>query len=470
MFRRLLLFAGALALVGCSSGLDIDKDITPFDSSKPVEFTDFSPKEGALRTRLFINGSNFGTDLTKIRVTVGGQDAGVVGSTGSTIYCMVPPRAYSGEISVAMLDEKGDTVTKYTFADRFEYHAHKFVGTYLRNVDEKGESRGIIYGDVNQASIDRGDFMVFQYRKGESKDIFMSTWNGGIAKFDLLKNTFEQVMPKRHNEMRSFTFTADGDTLLMPDDNGQAEKLDQPTIYYALRSEGFKKDHVYGYGTCSYSVASRPVDHTVFYQSWTRGGVYKLNGQYNVNTREWEPKKLFELASFFTAGDGQKMNMFIHPTGDYMYIIGPTMHGLLKSVYNYATHEFTYPIVAAGDVSSTGYVEGVGDRARFSDFMQCGDFIKNEQYVEKGSKDQYDFYVADTNNDCIRRITPEGATDLIAGRANANSDGKTYGYVDGDPIKEARMRNCAGMCYDYVDDVIYWVDNDSHSIRYLKSE
>ena len=55
-------------------------DTTPCDPSRPVEFKDFTPKEGGVRTRLYISGSNFGKDESKISVTIGGQKTPVISS------------------------------------------------------------------------------------------------------------------------------------------------------------------------------------------------------------------------------------------------------------------------------------------------------------------------------------------------------------------------------------------------------
>ena len=46
-----------------------------YDPSKPVVFRDFSPEEGSIRTKFYIYGENFGTDISKIHVSIGGQVA-----------------------------------------------------------------------------------------------------------------------------------------------------------------------------------------------------------------------------------------------------------------------------------------------------------------------------------------------------------------------------------------------------------
>ena len=58
---------------------DDKKNSEVYDPSQPVVFTEFTPTEGALRTRLYIYGSNFGNDVSKIHVSIGGQSAKVIG-------------------------------------------------------------------------------------------------------------------------------------------------------------------------------------------------------------------------------------------------------------------------------------------------------------------------------------------------------------------------------------------------------
>ena len=79
------------------------------------------------------------------------------------------------------------------------------------------------------------------------------------------------ISPRSVND----TVTADGDTLIFPDDNGQASNETRPNMYYCLRSEGFKKMRPYNYGPCSYGVVCMP-NGTKFYSSWTNACVYRM--------------------------------------------------------------------------------------------------------------------------------------------------------------------------------------------------
>ena len=60
---------------------------TIHDPSKPVQITGFEPTEGGARTRLYIQGNNFGSNTDDIKVKIGGLPAKVIGSNGNIIYC-----------------------------------------------------------------------------------------------------------------------------------------------------------------------------------------------------------------------------------------------------------------------------------------------------------------------------------------------------------------------------------------------
>jgi len=72
----------------------------PFDPSKPVVVTDFTPKEGGAYQKMVIYGENFGNDLSLVNVYVGGKPATVISVKSNNIYCFVPTGAFSGEVKV----------------------------------------------------------------------------------------------------------------------------------------------------------------------------------------------------------------------------------------------------------------------------------------------------------------------------------------------------------------------------------
>src|SRR5690606_18185717 len=114
LFKFFLFYLGVCVITSCK-----DKDDTlQFNPNKPSVFYDYAPKEGAVRTRLYIQGENFGTDISRIRVYIGDKPLKVIGSNGTEIYCMVPRKTTSGSVKVII---DGNQPTEYTFPDPFVY-------------------------------------------------------------------------------------------------------------------------------------------------------------------------------------------------------------------------------------------------------------------------------------------------------------------------------------------------------------
>ena len=93
---------GMLALISfCFVGCKDDDEggkRTPFDPSKPVVISDFTPKEGGWGARLLLYGDNFGDDPAKVKVTIGGKEAKVITVTNENLYCFVPRSDDAGNI------------------------------------------------------------------------------------------------------------------------------------------------------------------------------------------------------------------------------------------------------------------------------------------------------------------------------------------------------------------------------------
>lgn len=439
-----------------------------YDPNAPIVFDDFSPKSGAARTQCYIRGNNFGTDLSRIHLKIGGVDTKIIGSTGKEIYCMIPPKAFDGEISLSFTNADGDTINSYTFPEKFEYKSQRMVGTIIRQVDEKGKTQGDITGPWDIASVNQMDFMAYQYVPGDHRYAYMGANTSGVRRLDLDEQTLELVLPFQHNMMISFAFSAEGDTLFVPDRN-YSDDNDQPNVYYSVRSNNFRKLMPYCYGPSAISVCSHPTEYTFFYLEEKDGTLYKKDaGPYDPVIGKNKDLSLFNLNAFKKGN--LVMNLFVHPSGKYMYLMGSGMPCILRSEYNFDTHEFEPPIIFCGNPNSTGYKESTGTDALLGGLNKSGVFAKNPQYETKGKEDLYDFYFADPNNHCVRKVTPEGSTSLFAGRGNFNQDGKANGYVDGDPIEEARFNSPRCITYDPVDDRFYIGDLNNYAVRYIAVE
>ena len=460
-----------LSLLSCKEEeSDVGKAYNP---STPATFTEFTPTEGAVRTRLYIKGTNFGTDETKIHVTVGGKTAKVVGTNGTTIYCMVPSRAYDGNVVVAFDNEKGDTAQTYTFDQKFTYDAKTVVGTLLRKVDENNNS-GFSDGSFDgEASIPSNDWLVFDPKpqKGSDKLLFSSNYNDGLRVMNLTQRTATRLFPRsQYHTMFSFTFSANGDTLFFPDDNGQGSNTQLANIYYTLRSENFRKIRPYNYGPCSYGMVCMP-DGYKFYSSWTNASIYRMGDNTTGIPHIDENRVLcFRLSQLVQTG-GEHTRLVLHPSGKYMYLFSEGRGAILRSNYNSTTHMFEFPTIIAGSLTSKGAQEGTGSSSRFSQ-PWAGIFVKNRDYEKNPRPDGelYDFYFCDRGNHCVWKITPDGVASIVVGRSNYTADNHYWGYVDGDPLKEARLDSPCGLAYDEDEEIWYIGDNGNHGVRYVAVE
>jgi hypothetical protein len=63
---------------------------TEYDPSKPVVLTSFHPDSGGIATKVILDGENFGTDPSNIKVYFNSKPAAVIGSSGSRMYAVVP--------------------------------------------------------------------------------------------------------------------------------------------------------------------------------------------------------------------------------------------------------------------------------------------------------------------------------------------------------------------------------------------
>ncbi|MDD3036882.1 IPT/TIG domain-containing protein [Bacteroides sp.] len=449
---------------------------TPVDTSKPTEFTDFTPKEGGVRTRMYITGSNFGTDESKIHVTVGGQKAAVIASNGSKIHCMLPARAYDGDIKIIIDDKDGNKAVDYTFDQRFNYLSKMVVGTLLRNFNSQTGAAPFQDGLFSEgAGVPTSDWMMFDPKpENGDKIIFTCNYEGGSHGLRTINLTKKEVKTlyagSRADKMQTFTFSTDGDTLLIADDNGQGDlgNVSMPNIHYLLRSEGFQKLRPYCYSSCTYAIAYMP-DGTTFFTSWKTGAVMKLMRKGGVPFIDGSATTCFH----FVTGGGQQIKLKAHPEGKYVYIFGRYNGAIYKSEYDPIAKDLKAPTLLVGqydNYENAGLVkEGPGALARFGR-PWGGNFVKNPKYVQEGRDDVYDFYLADQEGHCIWKITPEGVATIIAGRSNYTVDNSFTGYIDGDPLHEARFNGARAITYEEGEETFYIGDTGNHCVRYLRTE
>jgi len=111
------------------SGRSGGEEAVPIDASRPIEILDIKPREGGLGTGVIINGSNFGSDTSKIEVWFNDKKALLLKVRPEVIYAMVPKQP--GDFSeVKVVAKNAGQPREVVLPDvKFQYHIRSSVTT-----------------------------------------------------------------------------------------------------------------------------------------------------------------------------------------------------------------------------------------------------------------------------------------------------------------------------------------------------
>jgi hypothetical protein len=479
MTKKFCKLYAILTIVGCTlagcaedGGYEGLEPAVPADPSKPVTFKSYSPKEGSVRTLVFIEGTNFGTDVSNISVVIGGVAAPVIGSSGTKICCMVPRRSSRGDVVVTIKDATGKVLKEYQFDDLFTLYSSLQVNTLVGKTDRDNNS-SILNGSFAEAEFQHPHWLQFDIDRETGDKILYCNDEENLAALRKINLTTEEVSTVFTKGQAGFyqvkSSVFDGqtrDTLFFVDDNGKGNWSDRhamPNVFYTLRSEGFRKAYNYTYGQCSYSGVSMS-DGTFFYNTWTNSEVFKAKQVWDASAQMWDGQALFNIKS----NSADHTFMCKHPDDLYVYING--FNGVYRCAYDKVNKVLISSVRHVGDLGGgSGYVDAPGTAARFNRPRQ-GVFVKNKDYEAAGKEDIYDYYLCDHNNNCIRKITPDGEVSTFAGRGSVDITGKVWGWIDGDARETAQFREPCGICYDEETETFYVADRENKRIRTISVE
>ena len=161
--------------------------------------------------------------------------------------------------------------------------------------------------------------------------------------------------------------------------------------------------------------------------------------------------------------------MVPHPTGKYIYIIMHESHYILRSNYDEETKKLVTPYIVCGQSGQADYKDLVGINARINKPGQ-GVFVLNEEYKAANKDDWYDFYFTDTENHCIRVLTPDGVVSTFAGRGSASASSYKWGKQNGEVRERARFNKPVALAYDEATKTFYVGDTGNFKIRKIAKE
>lgn len=153
--RAMLCGLLACSMMSCSNDLEIEivgKKGQPYDASKDVVITDFSPKTGGSGQQMVIYGQNFGNDPSIIKVAVGGAEAVVISAVGDAVYCTIPAKPTTNsspfEEDEEIVPEASSTVSQ----DDAEGQPAAGFNLYVAVGPQGTEKDAILKGDAANAT------------------------------------------------------------------------------------------------------------------------------------------------------------------------------------------------------------------------------------------------------------------------------------------------------------------------------
>lgn len=437
-YYKLSLSLGLIAMMGAmQSCSDDDASVAQYNPDAPIEVTDYYPTEGGVATKLILNGKNFGTDVSKIQVLVNERSAAVVSSVGDQIYAICPRKPGEGDAD-NIIDCKVAVIVDGKRAEypvNFKYQIQTVVTTVCGMKDAPDEP---VMGNLAQASFPPVTYLAVD----NDNNIFASLRNR-----DSYYNNNKVIMV---NEDEDFC------KILIPDTGAP---LNQPCMLDDGKTVYIPTDNNLDYWTMSSDNMWSPMKQslkpntgaTLTFDYKHSFAMCKTDGYMYVRAKNGILYR-FDPISGLTS---QVANGLMSGSDSYMAFSQkhPTMLYLAYTnnhcIYSYDILSGKHTLIA-GISSQSGYIDGNGASAMFNEPRQL---ILDEND---------DMYIADTNNHCIRKVTPEGRVSTVIGIAGE------AGYQDGSP-DEALFNRPFGVCINK-EGIIYIGDFENQCIRRLAIE
>ena len=461
----------------------------PFNSALPIRINSIYPNEGSAGQRVLIEGENFGNDPSKIEVYIGGKKAPVVNVKDNCMYCLVPSKAFNGDLKVQVKDEENTYISEETDI-KFDYHRLKIVSTMLGKKDQYGKFE-VKDGPFDDCGGLRNTCWMAWDPDPEYSDLLYLSEDadgddGGDGKIRCIDFKTKRLYTmlnagdigsggRRPRSIGFFTDKNGKAHMCVAIDQGNADD-NAITIFERIPDEtkpcGFKwgnRKILARYKQCN-TVAFHPKTGDMYFNSYEHGQFFEVKKeviQDILDGKRDAAKPGDGVKSLFTIqDDGWECYFTMHPEGLYCIVTIVNKNYMVRSDYNGET--FTSPYVVLGQPQAANeYKDGVGTRARVYSPQQ-GVFVKNKEYAEK--EDEYDYYFCDKHNHAVRILAPSGKVSTYAGRGSASLNSNPWGNVNGDLREEARFERPKGLAYDSKNDVFYVGDSMNRSIRRIGME
>jgi hypothetical protein len=433
----------SLVFVSCG---DEDKSGAVHDPSKPIVLTSFMPDSGRIKEMVLLDGDNFGTDTSKIRVFFNTKEAKALGSTGTRILALVP--RLPGDTCILTV-EVGDK--KETYSDFFRYKIEASVNTFVGNGD----------GGLVTTSFDKVQIRPVYIAADKDYNIFVSAetgYDGHLVRFNEAENIITVVATSTHGMTPRFQPNAHPETGVIMMGAEGSDNRDR--FLFLDPKEGWapKNHYIRDWITNDYPLpvkdgvsinASRATHYHCLYCK-ADGYLYTryTDGQIvRINSKTWDAEIIYKTNL------GTAYGMAFHPirTSELWIAYEQGQGGDLSN--SLCRLDVKNPVATFERMSGTsiGHRDGKLDQAQFQQMRQIN-------FDSEGN-----LYIGDSGNHCIRKVDIENMTvETVIGIPQVPGN-------DNGAKENARFRHPHGIAID-PDDVIFVSDYENNLIRRIAIE
>jgi hypothetical protein len=434
----------SLSFVSC--GDEEKSGGTTYDPSKPVALTSFMPDSGRISDMVLLDGNNFGTDVSNIKVFFNAKEAKVLNSTGTRMLAFVP--RLPGDTCVVSV-EIGDK--RYTYDDFFRYKIEASVTTFA--------------GDGTNAllttSLDKSQLRPVYIGSDKDYNIFVSIENNGgmLLKLNEIENTIVVLVTSDQGMTPRFQPNAHPETGVIMMGSEAAGNRDRfltldPKEGWAPKMRFIKNwkvnDFVIPTNNGGSDLAANHETHHHCLYCKADGYLYTRysGGQLvKIDPKTWDAEIIYQTNS------GIAFGMAFHPIRTSELWIGYSsgQGELSNSLCSVDVLNPAETFKKLSGATNGSHRDGRLDQAQFQNIRQMN-------FDSDGN-----LYVGDSGNHCIRKVdTDNMMVETIIGIPNQPGD--KDGHKD-----EAQFRDPHGIATD-ADGIIYVSDYGNNKVRRVAVE
>lgn len=428
---------GAMTLVGCSDS-DTVTPGTPGTPEEPTEvpkgefaLSTFSPTYGKYLQKVIFSGSGF-TSPDQMKVYFNQREAAVVGVSpdGTKFYALAP--RLPGDDCVISVVQGEDSLT---YNDTFAYTASTTVETLC----------GTGYSGLKMGSLAEAEISPYYCVADKSNNLFVCSRNngdnGGSGDHSLVRIDMEAgEVSMVHQGTIGNVPACDPETQIVtiPTETALGSFVElNPIEMWSPRFRNYTWDPnkgLDGANEWKHCMVVNPSDGLVYCRHYY-GHIVK------INPKTLESEYIFRTETFNTYG-----MCFRKSEPNVLYFTSWEHHCIYKLDMNLPQEEWHVEKITGG-TGNGGHRDGELDKSMFN----------HPSMIFADSDDN--MYLADYDNHCIRRITPENQVETVLGRPGEP------GWEDG--AKETALFNGPrGVAIDHLDNV-YIADWKNARIRKL---